>query len=380
MQVAIVSESFLPTRNGVTTSVCRVTEELHALGHEVTIIAPGTSLRSYAGATVFGLPTVTIRAFPAGVPTYRIEAVLAEIGPDVVHLASPFAVGARAMYAAARLGLPAVAVYQTDMPKYLQHQAPRLLSRAAGRTAWRWIRLIHNAADRTLAPSSSAVEGLRRQGVERVHLWGRGVDTRLFHPERRASSTVTARRSQVAPSGETIVGYVGRLAPEKEVERLAEVADLPGVRLLIVGDGPSRAALERLLPAATFTGFLDGPALAAAYAACDVFVHTGTTETFGQTLQEAAATGVPVIAPGVGGPLDLVRHGSTGYLFDPARQGSLRACVSALVADPARRREMGQAAREMVAERSWESLTQQLVTHYRAARERAYGLEPVSPR
>lgn len=374
MRVAIVTESFLPTRNGVTTSVCRVTEELVAAGHEVAIVAPRTDRESYAGAAVFGLPAVRIREFPTGIPSYRIEAILSAVEPDVVHLASPFAVGARGMYASARLGLPTVAVYQTDMPSYLANHAPGIIGSPVSRSAWQWIRLLHNAADRTLAPSSATVAELTAHGVERVHLWGRGVDTRLFHPGRRDSPAVAALRRQVAPDGQVVVGYVGRLAPEKEVGRLGELGRIPHTSLLVVGDGPSRRSLERTLPGATFTGFLDGAALADAYAACDVFVHTGTTETFGQTLQEAAASGTPVVAPAVGGPLDLVRPGETGLLFDPDRAGALGACVGHLVGEPAVRAAMGVAGRAAVAERSWAALTGQLVGHYRAAMAHSLGV------
>lgn len=376
MRVTIVSESFLPTRNGVTTSVCRVTEELTARGHEVAIIAPGATPQEFAGAEVHRLPTVSVRQFPTGLPTYRIEALLAELDPDVVHLASPVAVGARGVYAAARLGLPTVAVYQTDMPSYLAQHAPGVVGTSAGRTAWHWIRLLHNRVDRTLAPSRPTVADLHAHGVNRVHLWGRGVDTRCYHPDRRQSPAVTALRRRVAPDGGTIVGYVGRLAPEKEVDRLVEVATVPGTRTLIVGDGPSRPDLERLLPDAVFLGFLDGADLADAYAACDVFVHTGTRETFGQTLQEAAASGLPVVAPAAGGPLDLVHHGRTGYLFAPDRPGALSACVGSLVTDPLLRARMGAAGRRMVADRSWGSLTDDLLEHYQAARARAYNLVP----
>ena len=374
MLVAIVTESFLPTRNGVTTSVCRVTEELVASGHDVAIIAPRTDREAYAGAAVFGLPTVSIRQFPTGVPTYRIEAILEELSPDVVHLASPFAVGARGMYAASRLGLPTVAVYQTDMPSYLGQHAPGLIGSPVNTTAWAWVRLIHNAADRTLAPSSVTVNELVGHGVERVHLWGRGVDTRLFRPDRRSSPEAQELRRRVAPEGQVIVGYVGRLAPEKEVERLLEIGRVPHTSLLIVGDGPSRADLEKALPTATFTGFLDGEDLATAYAACDVFVHTGTKETFGQTLQEAAATGLPVVAPAAGGPLDLVDQGGTAFLFDPDRPGALSACVGHLVSDRALREGLGSAGHWRVAERSWAALTGQLVEHYQAARARSLGL------
>jgi phosphatidylinositol alpha 1,6-mannosyltransferase len=374
VRIAIVTESFLPSRNGVTTSVCRVTEQLTARGHDVAVVAPGPAPPSHAGAEVHVLPTVRVRDFPTGLPTYRVEALLAELAPDVVHLASPFAAGARGAYAATRLGLPTVAVYQTDLPGYLRQHVPGALGLLACRAAWRWLRLLHGRVDVTLAPSTAAVAALEREGIDRVHLWGRGVDTVRYTPTRRSGPGATALRRRVAPQGEVVIGYVGRLAPEKEVGRLADLARIPHTRLLVVGDGPSRRHLERRLPEATFLGFLDGEALADAYAACDVFVHTGTRETFGQTLQEAAASGLPVVAPAVGGPLDLVIAGVTGHLFDPGLPGALSACVGELAADAGLRSTMGAAGRAALAERSWAALTEQLLGHYREARARAYGL------
>lgn len=368
MRIAIVTESFLPSLNGVTTSVCRVLDCLRARGHEAIVIAPSPAPREYHGFPVRGVTSVPVRQFQVGLPTPEIEAILADFAPDVVHVASPFLLGARGLVAARNLGIPAVALYQTDMAAYvLQHGGAA--GRPAARATWRYLRWVHSLADLNLAPSSAALEDLRRHGVAHTGLWGRGVDTALFHPGWRDDAGCRALRRTLAPRGETIVGYVGRLAPEKEVERLRPLLDLPGVRLAITGDGPSRAALQGLLPTATFLGRREGDDLARAYAACDVFVHTGTHETFGQTLQEGAATGLPVVAPRRGGPIDLVDHGRTGLLFDPDDPADLRRCVESLtVADDAweRRAVMGEAAREKVAGRSWQRLVDDLIGHYAA--------------
>jgi len=162
------------------------------------------------------------------------------------------------------------------------------------------------------------------------------------------------------------VGYVGRLAPEKRVERLAALAELPGVKLVVVGDGPKRRSLQKALPGADFLGWLDGDALADAYAALDLFVHTGTEETFGQTLQEAMASGVAVVAPAGGGPLDLVAPGLNGLLYSAEDDSALRAAVAALAGDPDQRRWMGTAARVGVERRTWQLLGDELIGHYRS--------------
>jgi len=160
-----------------------------------------------------------------------------------------------------------------------------------------------------------------------------------------------------------LVGYVGRLAPEKHVHRLAALADLPGVRLVVVGSGPSEARLRALLPNAAFLGFRDGDELARLYASLDVFVHTGPAETFCQAVQEALASGVPVVAPDTGGPRDLVLPDRSGYLA--CDDAGLRDGVRRLL-DPSVRARFGATARRSVLRRTWTTVGDELVAHYGA--------------
>ncbi|MER7012332.1 glycosyltransferase family 1 protein [Saccharopolyspora sp. NPDC000359] len=364
MRVAIVTESFLPQINGVTNSVLRVLEHLRRRGDSALVIAPGAGPQEYAGFPVVRLPAVdlpVVSSLPIGFPTRRLLRGLQDFRPDVVHLASPFVVGARGLAAARRLGVPTVAVYQTDVAGFAASYGLGLTARAA----WRWIRRLHGAADRTLAPSNWAVETLREHGVPRVHRWGRGVDAERFSPGQRDP---VLRRELVA-GGELLVGYVGRLAPEKRIERLAALSRLPDVRVVVVGGGPDRERLVEAVPNAVFLGQRTGEELARIYASLDVFVHTGPHETFCQAVQEAMASGVPVVAPDAGGPRDLVDHGRTGYLL-PAHDAdrhaeALRDAVEQL-RDADRRRRFGAAAREAVAGRTWPALCEQLIGHYAA--------------
>ncbi|KAJ1683956.1 hypothetical protein LUZ63_020823 [Rhynchospora breviuscula] len=351
--------------NGVTGSVLQVLRHLEREGHDALVVAPGSGP---ADADVHGARTALLRSVPlpsypevrvAFARTARLTRLLREFAPDVVHLASPFVLGGQGVVAADALGVPSVAVYQTDVIAYAEkYGVPGVAPLAA-----RHVARLHRRATLTLAPSRAAAAQLEALGVDRIRTWGRGVDAERFRPERRS----TAWRDRVAP-GEVLVGYVGRLAPEKQVEDLAVLGGIPGVRLVVIGDGPSRARLETLLPDAVFTGFLGGDELATALASLDVFVHPGESETFCQTVQEAHASGVPVVATGRGGPVDLVRSSVDGWLYRPGDLADLRARVADLAGDESKRRSFGTAAREGVQSRTWESLGHQLVDHYRDAR------------
>ncbi|MFA4841857.1 MAG: glycosyltransferase family 1 protein [Agrococcus sp.] len=369
-RVAIVTESFLPTVNGVTTSVCQVLDRIVETGREAIVITPrcGAPVH-YRGVPVHEVPSFAYRQFPVGLPSPQVAALLARFQPDVLHAASPFMLGGQAIAEAARIGLPSVAIYQTDVAGFARRN--RLAAGSA--FAWQAIRLIHNAADRTLAPSSAAIADLEDAGVKRVHRWVRGVDLAGFHPDNRQGPATANLRRRIAPGGEVIVGYVGRVALEKGLDRLRALRGMPGIRVAIVGDGPAmdetRGRLAGLQP--VFLGQLHGAPLRAAYAAMDVFVHTGTEETFGQTLQEAAASGLPVVAPRAGGPIDLVDHGSTGFLYEPDDASDLRAAVERLAIDPVLRARMGEAGRRRVLPRSWSAVVDQLFEHYERASRRA---------
>ena len=363
MRVAVVSESFLPTVNGVTTSVRQVLDHLQRGGHEAIVIVPSAGTpTSYAGFPVFGVPTIAYRQFPVGLPSPQVQRLIADFAPDVIHAASPFLLGAQAIAAGGRLGIPSVAIFQTDVAGY----ARRNHLGAATRFAWRVVRWIHEGADLTLVPSSASMADLEKAGITGLARWGRGVDLVTYHPRNRATSAALALREQIAPRGETVVGYVGRIAPEKQVERLAALRGVHGISIAIVGDGPSVPFVRKQLAGmpVSWLGKLSGRDLATAYGSFDMFLHTGTEETFGQTIQEAHATGIPVIAPRAGGPIDLVDHGRNGFLYEPGNDSQLRVSVQALAADGSLMSRMGESGRRAVLPRDWESLCDELLGHY----------------
>ncbi len=375
VRVALVAEQFLPHMNGVTHSVLRVLEHLRAGGHDVVVVAPSYApaplgglvedvVEDLDGVPVHRLPAVPLTGYPdvrvAGGTVARVRRLLERFRPDVVHVASPFVLGRRAILAAHQLAVPCVAVYQTDVPGYTAKYGAPFLEQLL----WARVRAMHNLATLTLAPSSAAVGQLVEHGVRDVRIWRRGVDTVRFCPQHRDEQW----REEVA-AGRRIVGYVGRIAPEKQVEDLAAVADLPGTRLVVVGSGPEEESLRRRLPGAHFAGFRTGADLARIMASFDVFVHPGEFETFCQTIQEAMASGVPVVATGRGGPLDLVDSSRTGWLYPPGDLAALRGRVADLVGDDAKRAAFGAAAHAAVQDRTWHALGEELLGHYRSAVE-----------
>jgi len=362
MRVAIVTESFLPQVNGVTNSVLRVVEYLTSLGHQALVIAPESDggPKEYCGASIKRVPALPFQSIlpiglPVAVPSRRLEYLLDGFSPDVVHLASPFALGAYSARIAKRLEVPTLSVYQTDIAGFASHYGLNLAHGSLKKIVGK----IHSNTDKTLAPSTSACRDLLAVGVPNVHLWRRGVNTTLFHPMQRD----LALRDSWDAQNKLIVGYVGRLANEKRITDLLVLDQDPKVQLVIVGDGPAREKLQRELPNAIFTGFKSGNDLAAAYASFDLFIHPGPNETFCQAVQEALSSGTPCIVPTTGGPADLVTEKATGYIVQTENPDALKAAVLHF-RDRDDRTEMQLMARNSVVERTWEKVNRQLLDHY----------------
>jgi phosphatidylinositol alpha 1,6-mannosyltransferase len=361
-RIAIVTESFLPQINGVTNSVIRVLESIKQNELDAIVISPHAQNPLHLGFPVIGCGSVPVMNFPVGLPGKAMEAALTEFGPDVIHVAAPFMLGAQAILWGQKNSVPTVAVYQTDVAGYLARYKLAFAKPAMERA----LVAIHDNATLNLAPTELSARYLSSLGLGFVRVWGRGVDTDLYHPSRKFSSEAIAIRNKLAPNGELVVGFVGRLAAEKQVHRMAELFGIEGVRFAIVGDGPERRNLEKEFEQSpvTFTGLLQGLELANSYAAMDVFVHFGTEETFGQTIQEAQASGLAVIAPRSGGPSEIVTDGINGVLVDPRDALSYRLALERLISTPGAIAALGKRAVKSVQGRSWKSNNEKLFQYY----------------
>lgn len=360
LRVAIVAESFLPQVNGVTNSVLRVLDFLKKNNHEAIILAPDSngSPLEYAGFEVLPIPAVNLKGLiPLALPQQLAKAKLIEFNPDIIHLASPALLGNYIAKFARRSEIPTLSVYQTDLAGFANNYGLQL----ANSSLSKFVAKVHSNTDRTLAPSSSACNYLTRLGVPEVRLWQRGVDSERYRAENR-SSELRAKLLGGRPD-RTLIGYIGRLAHEKRLEDLIDLDSQDDVQLVIVGDGPIRNRLERKLPNTIFTGFKSGNELAKIYASLDIFIHTGQHETFCQSIQEALASGVPVIAPNLGGPVDLVQNGVTGYLINTGNYKEIRRVVKLI--QNSNPEALQKLTRDSVVQRTWSSINQELIQHYR---------------
>jgi phosphatidylinositol alpha 1,6-mannosyltransferase len=363
MRIAIVTETFTPNVNGVVRTVLEFTEYLERQGHDAIVFAPGDGddrgsdipVVRIHGAPFPLYPELTLAPF-----SIRMTPVMRDWRPDLVHLAGPFVLGAHGLKVARSLRVPVAAHYQTDLAAYAEYFGLGALARLA----WRRLLDIHNACDVTFAPTLSIAQGLRARGMQRVHISGRGVDTEAFHPSFRDLSW---RRCFTDDDDTPILLFVGRVSPEKNLAALADVARaMPGCPMVVVGDGPARGLLQSLVAGANvhFTGILHGRDLATAYASSDIFVFPSESETFGQVVREAMASGLPAVGVRAGGVQDLIIDGQTGLLCAPSDIPAIVEATRRLVENGALRRSLGTSARAEAERHTWNAVFGHLMGWY----------------
>lgn len=376
MRVAFITETFLPATDGVVSRLRHTLEELARAGDEAFIVAPkypeGGPVR-YAGAQIYRVPGLPFPPYPQirlSPPHPGVGRALRRFRPDVIHAVNPFVLGLGGIYYARRLGVPLVASYHTHVVTYARYYKLGLFVRPA-----RWYtREIHNRAAINLCTSGATMDYLLAEGIKNLRLWPQGVDAQRFRPD-KASPQWRERLTGGHPDRNLLL-YVGRLAPEKGIERLAAVtSELPGTRLAIVGDGPARRDLERAFAGTPtiFTGLLQGEDLAAAYASADLFLFPSTTETLGMAMLEALASGLPVIASRSGASHEVVAHEENGLLYEQDSISSLVAAVRRVLSDDDFRGILSRGARGAAERRDWASSTRTLRGYYEEALEGGSG-------
>jgi glycosyltransferase involved in cell wall biosynthesis len=367
MKIAIFTETFLPKIDGVVTILCQALEQLQARGYEVLLFGPPGGPPTYAGAEIVGVGGPPLPFYPElriNIPRRFVWEKVRDFQPDLVHIVAPFFLGPFGLSYARRLGVPILASFHTHVPRYVRYYGGGFVEPAI----WAYLRTLHNQAHLNLCPSTETLKDLRAHGFERVRWWQRGIDTGRFSPGPR-DAALRERLSGGRPD-DLLVLYVGRLSPEKRLELIRDpLFSVPGVRLAMVGGGPSQEQLRRHFRGTptSFPGFLRGDDLVAAYRAADLFIFPSTTETFGLVALEAMACGTPVIAANTGGVLDIISDGENGLLFDPEHPAEITDLVRRLQQEPGLRERLAARGLSHARKRAWQATMDQLIDYYQLA-------------
>jgi glycosyltransferase involved in cell wall biosynthesis len=359
LRIACVTETYPPEVNGVACTMACIVEGLHRRNHDVQLVRPRQTAAD-AGHAGPGVQHLLMRGLP--IPQYPhlrmgLPAKQALVRqwvhqrPDVVHIATEGPLGWSALQAALKLKLPVASDFRTNFHNYSRHYRIGWLSRPI----LAYLRKFHNRTGCTMVPTTRLRGELEAQGFERLAVVGRGVDTQRFDPRRRRAEL---RAAWGAGPQDLVLLYVGRLAAEKNLDTLlaafAAVQELvPAARLVLVGDGPLRAALQQRCPQAVFAGQRGGDDLAEHYASADLFAFPSETETFGNVTVEALASGLPVVAFNLAAAAQLVQPDVHGLLARPGDNDSFLHCVRLLAADPSTRDRMRAQARQRALEIDW---------------------------
>ncbi|MFZ4084723.1 MAG: glycosyltransferase family 4 protein [Vampirovibrionia bacterium] len=404
MRVAILTETFLPQVNGVVRTVEKIIKYLEKNRHEVLLITIGDGEECYSSTQVVRVPGIPfglykelnlvkpedelfakfldnefmqlpIAALQSLIPSSNkvVEEALYKFQPDIIHLVTPVTLGAVGHYYIEKMKLPSLATFHTDIAAY----APRYQIPYVENIINVVTKMIYSKADRVLAPSPSSKAQLESIGIENVGVFGRGVDHKLFNPSKADKEKL---ETYGLSSNKLTVLYAGRLAEEKSLEKLVEsfkhllIKYPEDIQLLIVGEGPSRIDLEAALAGASnyaFTGLKTGEELASLYASADIFAFPSVTETFGQVVLEAMASGLPVLGFDSPGVRDLIEQAVSGFLADPkvdyldtVNPLSFIYNLEALIKDSAWRKKLGDRAFAIAQQRSWDAILAELVSEY----------------
>lgn len=373
MEIALVTETFPPDVNGVAMTLYRLSRGAVERGHAYTVYRPRPHLplpEPGVGdpqmVTLGGLPIPGYPELRFGLPTAgKFLRPWRKARPDAIHIATEGPLGFAALRAARRLGLPLVTSFHTNFHIYTEHYSGYGPFKRWVLSYMRWL---HNQGQRTFVPSQTVRANLAEFGIERLEVLGRGVDTRLYSPARRDAAL---RQSWGAESEEIPVAlYVGRIAPEKNlglvIRAWKEMRSVdPRTRLVLVGDGPDRARLERENPDAVFAGMRRGEELAAHYASADLFLFASVTETFGNVVTEAMASGLVVLAYDYAAAHALIRDGVEGRTTPLYDEAGFLAAASEIAAAPKCWPGIRTAARKKAMELGWDAIIDQYLTHLR---------------
>jgi glycosyltransferase involved in cell wall biosynthesis len=367
MKIAIFTDTFYPDVNGVAQTLKKFTNYLEGQRISYKVFAPDPVSNEYISDHIHRLKSRSFFLYPEcrfALPNFmQIKSEIAQFSPDLIHVATPFSVGLSGVYFAKKFNIPLVGSYHTDFNDYLHFYDLQFLAKPL----WKYMKWFHSPFKKLFVPSVDTLEKLKCHGFSNLEIFPRGVDCQLYHPN--YPNAVVRNRYEI--STKFLLTYVGRLAPEKDLKTLMEIANsLPpemnkDVHWLIAGDGPLLEELKMAsLPNMTFTGYLKGEGLAEVYSATDLFVFPSPTETFGNVVLEALASGTPVIGANAGGVKNIISNGVTGHLCEPGNTEDFVDRIVQLLGNDLFREQMGINARKYALTQKWDQIFENLLIHY----------------
>ncbi|WP_226670245.1 glycosyltransferase family 4 protein [Metabacillus litoralis] len=370
MKIAIFTDTYAPDVNGVARTLKRLTDHLEKNKYEFRVFAPESTKESMFSSHIHRFTSLPFFLYPEcrlALPNMlHVKAELQSFKPDLIHVATPFNIGLCGLHYAKKFNIPVVGSYHTDFDQYLEYYDLQFLSKVL----WKYMHWFHKPHRKTFVPSKETLEQLKRKGFSNLRIWGRGVDCQLFHPHYSQQDV----RSQYQIKEKFLLSYVGRLAPEKDIDTLMRItSELPDcirndVHWLIVGDGPSKDEMKKNAPNnMTFAGYLNGVDLANVYAASDLFVFPSPTETFGNVVLEALASGTPVIGANSGGVKNIIKQAETGFLCEPKNVSEFQEAITTLLLSDTLRVKIGNEARQYALTQTWDSIFEGLLREYEDA-------------
>lgn len=363
MRIAIITETFVPATDGICTRLANFVVQLKDSGHEVIVISPELGINNYKGVPVYGLETVTFPLYgsrPWGLPSRKVKTIFKQFKPDVVHAVNPISLGSSAVHYANKLNIPLITSYHTHLPNYLDHYNMSLLKPVL----WEYIRYWHTKSDFNITVSQSLMNELNDEMIPTQGVLPRGIDIDGRHPDffdQELYDELTFNE----PSHKLLV-YVGRLAPEKDIEHLRAMFDHRNdLCLAIVGDGPDRERLEEVFAGTktSFLGFKHGEDLSKAFATGDAFVFPSTSETFGLVISEAMASGIPVIAAKSEPTIEQITDMETGLIYESGNTESLMEAIN-YIDNPLLMQKLSLKGRSEAMKYTWDNATINLLDFY----------------
>ncbi|MGM0845998.1 MAG: glycosyltransferase family 4 protein [Bacillota bacterium] len=369
MKIAIFSDTYDPQVNGVARTLKRLTDHMGKRGVEFELFVPemGKDVRNYPNVHQFtSFPFFFYPECRTAIANPRkIEKRLREFSPDLIHIATPLTMGLYGLHASKKLGIPLVASYHTHFDRYLDYYKMSWVSPVL----WKYMKWFHANCEKIFVPSLETLQHLKQQGFKDLSIWTRGVDCSTFTPQKRNQEAV---REKYKIHKKHIIFFAGRLAPEKDLDTLISAIEglsssvKKQVHWLIAGNGPCYQEVKKRVEEenVSLTGYLTSEELSEVYASSDIFVFPSPTETFGNVVLEAAASGLPSVVADQGGVTGITKDKQTGLICPAHSSSHFIEAVEYLLNNEDARKRMGRHAREYAEKQSWESIFDGLLNEY----------------